>query len=218
MTISFRRVLSYGAALAATGLVAMGLLKRRTHRSQVRRLTMAFRGDGVAPLQLALNAMAASSNMSTPQGRREAAEAARATITGFAFQCMAAHLSYEDLDGAVAPERFDAIAHDLRQRYEHETRRNQTTQKPPSIAVPEGDTDHLVVTLLLGVGAAPDFDATTRSRDALVAALGAMVSSEHDIEALEVIWSPSVAEDRLSEKTLFNRYPELVRLPESYTA
>jgi uncharacterized membrane protein len=71
--------------------------------------------------------------------------------------------------------------------------------------------------VLLGVGAAPEWDATLRSRDALVAALGAIVPTHHDIEALEVIWSPSIAEDRLSEKTLYDRYPELVRLPESYT-
>ena len=74
-----------------------------------------------------------------------------------------------------------------------------------------------MVTLLVGLETARSLDDRVYDRAALRTALDALVPTRGGLAALEVIWSPSVDEDRMSAVDLAAHYPELVPLRDGST-
>ncbi len=212
MAIPFRRVLAVSAAVAASGLLAFGFFRTRAQRAQVRRLTVAFEGSKRPALQRALDDLAGRADMSSPEGRADAARAVCALLRESVDGACMALATREDFEPDDAPPRFDALANELRGRYDVETRRNRETAPAPALAHDPTEPGHLVVSLLVGLDAARPLDERVYDRAALRTALDAMVPTRGGLAALEVIWSPSVDDDRMSSDALAAHYPELVPL------
>ncbi len=176
----------------------------------VRRVSVGF-GPGARPaLQRDLDALAASVDLTTDEGLREALHRVGARLGEAARS--ATHALVVDTTKSVleAPPFFAAMAEELRGRYPHETRRNET-QHPATV---EGDLTipgHLVVSVVIGAfgSLAP---CRADGRAGLLDALAAMQAIDVPVVALEVIWSPSVESDRMSAEAMMSRYPELSAL------
>lgn len=212
MAIPFRRVLAVSAAVAASGLLAFGFYRTRTQRAQVRRLSVAFEGSQRSALQRSLDDLAGRADMSSPEGRADAARAVCALLRDAVDGARSALVTREDFEPDDAPQRFDALAAELRRRYEVETRRNRETAPAPALTPDPNEPGHLVVTLLVGLDEARALDDRVYDRAALRSALDALVPVKGGLAALEVIWSPSVDEDRMSAEELAAHYPELLPL------
>jgi uncharacterized membrane protein len=212
MALSLRRALAVGAAVAASGLLAFGFLRARTRRAQIRRLTLAFDDREREALQGALDALGATSDVSSPEGRAAAARAACDVLRVRLSDARRATVSSDDLDVDDAPPRFDHLANELRRRYDFETRRNAQTSAAPPLG-PRGDEPgFVVVTVLVGLDDARDAMPAARDADTLREALEALVPRGVGLAALEVIWSPSTADDRLSAEEVTSLYPELAKV------
>ncbi len=212
MAIPFRRVLAVGAAVVASGVLAFGFVRRRHRRAQIRRVTVAFDGSRRAELQRALDALAARADVSSPEGRAEAAREVCRLLAGAVDAASRALVTREEFSPDDAPPRFDHLAGELRRRYEHETRRNRETFTPPPVTPSPDEPGYLVVTLLVGLDEAGELADRADDRAAVRAVLDALVPAKRGVAALEVIWSPSIDEDRMSERELSTHYPELVPL------
>jgi uncharacterized membrane protein len=212
MATPFRRALAVGAAVAASGMLAFGFYRTRKQRAQVRRITVAFAGSERPALQRALDDLAGRADMSAPDGRADAARAVCALLRESVNGAYTALATREDFAPDDAPPRFDALASDLRRRYDVETRRNRETAPAPALPRDAREPGYLVVTVLVGLDEARPFDDRVYDRAALRAALDALVPTRCGLAALEVIWSPSVDEDRMAADALAAHYPELVPL------
>lgn len=212
MALSLRRALAVGAAVAASGLLAFGFLRSRSRRAQVRRISVALDDRGREALQRRLDTLGASADVSSPEGRADAARAARDVLLAALGDAKRALSVSEDLALDEAPPRFDHLATELRRRYDYETRRNAETAPAPSFGPRGDDPGFVVVTLLVGLDDATDaLDAST-DRASLKSALEALVPRSKGLAALEVIWSPSTPDDRLSASEVSSLYPELASL------
>lgn len=176
----------------------------------VRRLSVGFGPSARPALQRDLDAMAATADLTTDDGRLDALHrvAGRLLSDASAATHVLAVDALKSLD--EAPPFFDAMADELRSRYPTETRRNEESTP----AVVEGDPSipgHLVVSVVLGaVGALASSLADDRA--GLLASLTSLRSLDAVVVALEVIWSPSVDADRMSLDAMVHRYPELTAL------
>ena len=148
----------------------------------------------------------------SPEGRAEAARAACDVLRASLDDARRATATSDELDADDAPARFDPLATELRRRYDHETRRNRDTAPAPAFG-PRGDEPGFVVVTVL-VGLDEDLDAMEGVTDhaSLLRALDAVVPRRGGVAAMEVIWSPSTPDDRLSEHELATLYPELTAL------
>lgn len=214
MAMRLRRAMAWVAGLGATAALAVGIARsQRPTRAQVRRVTVALHPRARAHVTRALDGMGASADISTPVGRAEAARRVCLLLSDEAGATERAFAQCETLAADDAPPRFDALADDLRARYEHETRRNAETRLAPAVA-PDAGPGLLVVTVLVGVEAPDTVHTDVSTRAALRSTLATLVPSRGGLAALEVIWSPSVDEDALSPETVTARYPELTALRE----
>ncbi len=212
MALSLRRALAMGAAVAASGLLAFGFLRSRTRRAQIRRVSVAFDDARREALQRSLDALGARADVSSAEGRAEAARAACDVLRASLDDARRATATCDDLDADDAPPRFDHLAAELRRRYDFETRRNADTAPAPPLA-PRGDEPgFVVVTVLVGLDDALSPSEPVTDVAALRRALDAVAPRRGGVAALEVIWSPSTPDDRLSQRELSTLYPELTTL------
>jgi len=176
----------------------------------VRRLSVGFGPSARPALQRDLDAMAASVDLGSDEGRLEALHRIGGRL--LADGAAASHSLLVDARKSLdeAPPFFDAMADELRSRYPIETRRNEQST-PASV---EGDLSvpgYLVVSVVLGaVGELPPCSADDRAR--LLSTLSSLQTLDATVVALEVIWSPSVDSDRMSLDAMTTRYPELTAL------
>lgn len=212
MALPLRRALAVGAAVAASALLAFGFLRSRTRRAQIRRVTVALDDAKRESLQRALDALGARVDVSSPEGRAEAARAACDVLCASLDDARRATATSDELTADDAPARFDHLAAELRRRYDYETRRNGDTSPAPAFG-PRGDEHGFVVVTVL-VGLDEDLAAMEVVTDhgSLRRALDAVVPHRGGVAAMEVIWSPSTPDDRLSEHELATLYPELTVL------
>lgn len=117
----------------------------------------------------------------------------------------------EALDDRTGPPRLDRLALDLRSRFTHETRGARAGAAPDEALAPRADegAGMIVVSIVVAsFDAIPDVELLDRPSSfvALSADFGDAVP------ALEVIWSPSEPDDRMSSHELEKFYPELRRL------
>ena len=212
MALPLRRALAVGAAVAASALLAFGFLRSRTRRAQIRRVTVALDDAKRESLQRALDALGARVDVSSPEGRAEAARAACDVLRASLDDARRATATSDELTADDAPARFDHLAAELRRRYDYETRRNGDTSPAPAFG-PRGDEPGFVVVTVL-VGLDEDLAAMEVVTDhgSLRRALDAVVPHRGGVAAMEVIWSPSTPDDRLSEHELATLYPELTVL------
>ena len=184
---------------------------------EVRRVSVALDWNARAFVQQTLAQVAATTDMSTPQGLHKAALAARDCIARSHAAIRYANQQSWSLTPDVAQATFAQVADQLRGRYTVETI-NQTrrTLGPAMKARAEEGGGLVVVTLLVAVKGPLAPLPQDMNRPAVLAALEALVPPRADrLAALEVVWSPAEDADRMSSAELETLYPELVRLDDS---
>ena len=114
-----------------------------------------------------------------------------------------------------AEERFRQAAHVARSRFEDEVIRNFGGEVVRAAApkLPPSDAPGRVVVTLVVAAARELLDAPVVTRESVHAVLGDIqLLHPDDFVAIEVIWSPADANDRMSLEGMTERYPELVEL------
>lgn len=183
----------------------------------LRRLSIAYDWTARAQIQSALAQLAAGVDMSSPEGMHRGALATRDVL----FRALgAARYGVFQSQGAwraSAQQGFEALVDQARGRYTVETVDRARRIAGPRIAArTEEGAGLVVVTLLVATQGDAPLLPTAMSRDALGAALGAMIPPRPDLlMALEVVWSPAEDVDRMSSAELEALYPELLPLDAS---
>ena len=180
---------------------------------EVRRVSVALDWSVRALVQKALTETSARFDMNTAHGLHGAASAARNCLLQHlagarygAFQSFA--VAQHECEG-----RFGQMADGLRQRYLVETVNNARRVAMNATARSEEGEGLVVVTLIVAVEGALPALPTTLDKPSLGGALGTLIPSNPErLMALEVVWSPSEENDRMSSAELETVYPELVRL------
>ena len=116
---------------------------------------------------------------------------------------------------AEAEARFVEAAHRARSRFEVEVIRNfdGTTTRTAPPKLPDSDAPGRVVVTFVVAARRELRDAKQRTRASIEAALDDLrVITPEEFVALEVIWSPADAKDRMSLAAMTERYPELFEL------
>jgi hypothetical protein len=195
----------------------MGPVLARTQgygECEVRRVTIAFDWRARAQLQQALDQIAASVDMSSPHGLWMGADRARQLLLQWLSSASAACFVSLKGSASAAEQLFGRVCDDINRRYDEATISNQRRNEPPDVrARREEGQGFVVVSMVLGINGAlaplPDWP----SVDAVRQALSTLVPATPDaLAALEVVWSPSVDQDRLSSAEMAVLYPELVAL------
>lgn len=175
------------------------------------RLSIAIDEHGRSTVQTGLDALAATNVVDGSDADRAAALRSTLALLG----SVAEHVTHsfgesEVHDEDTAPEVFDAKAKELRGRYPHETRRNETTAPPPEL--PASDAEgFVVVSLVTGWAANLEVPSAFVRRTFLQTFLKDKPPPV-PLVALEVIWSPSVDGDRMNAEAMAEKYPELQAL------
>jgi uncharacterized membrane protein len=180
---------------------------------EVRRVSVALDWSVRAFVQKALAETSARFDMNTAHGLHGAASAARNCLLQYlagarygAFQSFA--VAQHECE-----QRFGQMADGLRQRYLVETVNNARRVAMNATAQSEEGQGLVVVTLIVAVEGALPALPTTLDVPSLGNALGTLIPSNPErLLALEVVWSPSEENDRMSSAELETVYPELVRL------
>ena len=176
----------------------------------VRRLSVGFGPAARPALQRDLDAMAAAVDLTTDPGRLDALHRLASRLLDDAPA--ATHALVVDAQRSLddAPPFFDAMAEELRSRYPLETRRNEVST-PATVAGDPSIPGHVLVSVVFGA-VGPLRPCAADDRASLVAALSSLRALAAVVVALEVIWSPSVASERMSLEAMTTRYPELTAL------
>jgi len=107
-----------------------------------------------------------------------------------------------------------ALANDLRARYRADTVGPNRTSAP-TLRAREEEGDGLVVVSVLVTRNAPVLLKTPQTRAEVATLLDTLLAERSSVSALDVIWSPSEENDRLSSYELEHIYSELVRIAEA---
>jgi len=167
-------------------------------------------------VQTAINAIAEGGDTSTDAGLvamlRQAISVVRQHEGAWTH---AAAQNEEPMPADEAEAKFGQATVDARSRFETEVIRNVDGQTTRTDAPPLPDTDapgRVVVTFI--VAAERELkNADAQTRAALDAVLDDLVAvTPEDFVALEVIWSPADANDRMSLEKMREVYPELFEL------
>lgn len=177
-------------------------------------VSVAVDGSQRRAVQAALKDLGARADFQTPQGMAQCKQALESLLLSANASVRYAHDTREGVSAAGAQSRFDQSADSLRGRYVVETVQGARVTEGPSMqARSEEGEGFVVVSLVAGFdGGLP------RSENGSDAWKGALRSlSPQRVEqwvALQVIWSPTDENDRMSSAELETLYPELVRLDE----
>jgi hypothetical protein len=181
---------------------------------EVRRVSVGLDWSVRAAVQAALDEAASEADPSTERGRRLALarvrDLLRAHLQGVRYAAFITHT-----DGPEkAQERFETTAATLNARYDHATLSDQRRAEPPEVtARREEGEGFVVVSIVVATDKPLPPLAMWPTREAIDGALITLVPPEElALLALEVVWSPSIDQDRLSSAELEMLYPELVRV------
>lgn len=213
-----RNAPSNGAAPGyAQSSAPMGPVLARTQgygECEVRRVTIAFDWRARAQLQQSLDQIASSVDMSSPHGLWMGADRARQLLLQWLSSASAACFVSLKGSASAAEQLFGRVCDDVNRRYDEATISNQRRNEPPDVrARREEGEGFVVVSIIVGINGAlaplPDWPTV----DAVRQALSTLVPPTPDaLAALEVVWSPSIDQDRLSSAEMAVLYPELVPL------
>jgi hypothetical protein len=198
--------MTYGAPALAT--------TQGAGECEVRRVSVAFDWRARAQLQQSLDQIASSVDMGSPHGLWQGADMARRLLLQWLSSAAAA--SFVSLKGSAsaAEQLFNRVCEDVNRRYDQATIDNRRRAEPPEVrARREEGEGFVVVTIVVGINGALAALPEWPTREAVSQALQTLVPGRPDeLAALEVVWSPSVDQDRLSSAEMAVLYPELVAL------
>ncbi len=181
---------------------------------EVRRVTIAFDWRARAQLQQSLDQIASSVDMNSPYGLWQGSDMARRLLTQWLSSARAA--SFVSLKGSAsaADMLFGRVCEDLNRRYDQATVSNNRRNEPPDVrARREEGEGFVVVSIIVGINGALAPLPEWPTLDAVGRALATLIPATPDaLAALEVVWSPSIDQDRLSSAEMAVLYPELVAL------
>lgn len=182
-------------------------------RATVRTLTVAVDWTRRRAVQRSLAEQAGRHDLSTAAGMFAAWRDAQAVLRDAAPAVRYVAHAQSTPVVADAQREFDARATDLRGRYIIETIRDDARVAGPAVSArgEEGE-GMVVVSVVLGLGAALPAIAPTASVGDVVGALGG--DDPEALVALQTIWSPTHEDDRMSSAEVEACYPELRRLDE----
>lgn len=181
---------------------------------EVRRVTIAFDWRARPQLQQSLDQIAATVDMGTPRGLWQGADLARKLLLQWLQSARAACFVSLRGSAAAAQMLFDRTCDELNRRYDQGTISNQRRNEPPEVRARREEGEGLVVvSIVVGVNGnlppLPDWPTIESVAQALMTLVPATPDA---LAALEVVWSPSIDQDRLSSAEMAVLYPELVSL------
>ncbi|MEZ4252764.1 MAG: DUF1517 domain-containing protein [Polyangiales bacterium] len=193
-------------ALGFVGVLIVGTVVRQAvgRVFAIRRLGVALGGEARAEVQSRLRAIAKGGG-ATPGAREKLVRETLALLRTHAPHAQYALWSVERHRRAAGRSRFHALTQDLRARFKHET--VGAGHRAPAYAAGREEGEGLVVVSLLVTGEPTKPLPTTLD---LAAALDAFEA--RGPLGVELIWSPSEPEDRMSSAELETLYPELTPL------
>ncbi|MBX3268987.1 MAG: DUF1517 domain-containing protein [Sandaracinaceae bacterium] len=193
---------------------ARAVASRRRGPCELRRVSIAFDWSVRARLQAALDRMANELPLEGAAGRRAALGVVARELDAALDGARYAAFQSLRLERATLEDAFRRAALDLRARYTQETAGARAHGPAPELAARREAGEGLVVVSVLCAAGGHFMDfPTTLDRAALANAVATLADADPPtLFALEVIWSPSVEQDRMSSLELEARYPELLPL------
>lgn len=181
---------------------------------EVRRVTVAFDWSARRELQAALDGLAGRYDLDTAHGMYAAARGARALLDRHLDGARYAMFQTFRRSVEEAEPELLRIASDLRARFAHETVDNLRRREAPEQRSRRDEGEGLVVvTLLVGTTHPLGHLPAELDAEAVSAALATLLPVRpDDLVALEILWSPSEEDDRMSSAELEVLYPELLRI------
>jgi len=196
--------LAFGLAFGGTLFFGWLLWTPFGRSFAIRRLTLAIGPEARAEVQRALRSIAAG-GARTSQERQKLVTSTLALLRTHAPHVRYALWSVERHRPSVGRRRFVEVAQSLRERFKHETVGGSTPIPHVTASAEEGPG--LVVVTLIATGAPRRSFPTTLDVPAALDAFDARWPV-----GVELIWSPSESNDRMSSAELETLYPELARL------
>jgi uncharacterized membrane protein len=181
---------------------------------EVRRVSVGLDWSVRPAVQAALEQAASEIDASTEHGRlyvlQRVRDVLRAHLQGVRYAAFVSRRAAPE----PAQEIFDSTAASLNARYDQNTISNQRRNAPPDVtARSEEGEGFVVVSVLVASSSALPTLPSWPSRESIDGALITIVPpSASALVGLEVVWSPSIDQDRLSSAELESLYPELVRV------
>jgi uncharacterized membrane protein len=181
---------------------------------EVRRVTIAFDWRARAQLQQSLDQIASSVDMGSPYGLCQGSDMARRLLQQWLSNARAACFVSLKGSASAAEMLFGRVCEDLNRRYDQATISNNRRNEPPEVtARREEGEGFVVVSMIVGINGALAPLPEWPTIDSVAQALATLVPATPDmLAALEVVWSPSIDQDRLSSAEMSVLYPELVSL------
>lgn len=196
--------LAFGLAFGGTLVLGWLLWIQFGRTFVIRRLSLAVGPEARAEVQQALRSIAAGGARTSPE-REKLVGATLELLRRHAPHVRYALWSVERHRASVGKRRFVELTQSLRERFRHETV-GGTAPVPHVTASPE-EGPGLVVVTLIATGAPRRSFPTTLDVPAALDAFHARWPV-----GVELIWSPSESNDRMSSAELETLYPELARL------
>lgn len=181
---------------------------------EVRRVTIAFDWKARTQIQQALDQIASSVDMNSPYGLWQGSDMARRLLAQWISSARAACFVSLKGSASAADMMFGRVCEDLNRRYDQATISNNRRNEPPEVtARREEGEGFVVVSIIVGINGALAPLPEWPTAESVSQALGTLVPPTPDmLAALEVVWSPSIDQDRLSSAEMSVLYPELVAL------
>lgn len=179
-------------------------------------LMLAFDEAARAAIQTRMDAIASEGDTRSPAGLLAMLRDAIAVLRDHAGAWThGAAENASPMPPAEAERRFVEAAHRARSRFDVEVIRNfdGSTTREAAPDLPDTDAPGRVVVTFVVAARRELRDAKERTRASIEAALDDLAAlAPADFVALEVIWSPADAKDRMSLDAMTERYPELFAL------
>jgi len=192
------------------------------NRMDVTALSIAVDWRARAHVQQALDTLARRANTGTSAGLHHALTETLRLVREVRLAWLYAGVqNAQPMRPSDAEQHFRRWSQDARSRFRHELVRNADgstkLEETPEVRAREEEGEGVVVVTLVVAArkVIPDIHHAEDARrlDHALAALSQVSVSE--LAAIEVIWSPSAANDRMSTAELAVLYPELVRIAEA---
>lgn len=196
---------------ADAGGIPRGRPRRASGGScEIRRISLAFDWTERARIQQALERMAGKYDMGSASGMHGAASEAAQLLVGALPSARYGMFQRYLESQSRAERRFFDLAQDLKSRFRHDTRRGGRRDFEAKAEEGQG---LVVVSFVVGATRHLGPMSASLDRGAIARLLQAAVRiSPRELVALEVVWSPSAENDRMSSLELETVYPELVPL------
>ncbi len=178
---------------------------------EVRRVSLAFDSRVRKSLQESLDSIASNVDMNSPKGLWVGADQARLLLLQALENVSAACIASYKSSAQGAEQLFARTCEDLNGRYDQATISNHRRSEPPDVtARREEGAGFVVVSIVVGINGNLQPLPNTGMRESVRQVLqGLLPRRVDDLASLEVVWSPSVDQDRLSSAEMAVLYPEL---------